>query len=572
MDFFTIQYIVYTAGLFISIACVVIAELQKPSQEQKLVLMMSMITALIMLGYWGTVQVRISNIHLLIYANKIQYLGACSSYFIMLLLYLRYYRLRMPSVVYWSLFTLTLALLVITLTFDHTRLFYKSFNIEYIAGQTVLLKNFGPMHTVFVLMVIGYSTAFTCLFIKRLIVSEHCRRKMIVLFYLIIMIPTFGYLFEKLFKLDVVKPGSFGLLITDSILLYLIIVKRFCDVGFLARSMIFNSLSDAVVILDNRNQLLECNTIAAKLFPFLEKLPAESKLKGLNIDFEIMFSPIFGRDDIFPVDRPINGRIYHPAIDKVFDNNHVMQGNILWLRDATDIIKREEILKETSHTLESMVTAKTQRILEMQDQMVLGFSTLVENRNQVTGQHIKRTSSYVSVIANELLREKKFSGTITGTWITTLRKVAPLHDIGKMSVPESILDKPGKLTSDEFSVMKKHTQAGARIIDYTMHDNVDPAYFHMAEEVANFHHERWDGSGYPEGLAGDAIPLAARIMSVADVFDALVSDRSYKPAYSFDQAFSTIVSESGKQFDPLVVTAFVQCRQVIFSIYSEYRD
>ncbi len=199
-------------------------------------------------------------------------------------------------------------------------------------------------------------------------------------------------------------------------------------------------------------------------------------------------------------------------------------------------------------------------IMDMQYKTIVGMANLIESRDGETGEHVKRTSAYAVMIANELMSKGIYADDITKDYMDNLWKAAPLHDIGKIVVSDSILQKPGKLTPEEFDKIKLHASEGGKIIDGTLEAIDDKEYLDMAHKVARYHHEKWDGSGYPEGLKGEEIPLCARIMAVADVFDALISKRCYKEAMSVDKAYEIIKESSGSHFDPEVAKAFVGIR------------
>ena len=192
------------------------------------------------------------------------------------------------------------------------------------------------------------------------------------------------------------------------------------------------------------------------------------------------------------------------------------------------------------------------------------MAAVAETRDPETGGHIKRTQGYVKIIADRLKRDQRCLDILTDEYIDLLFASAPLHDIGKVGVPDAILLKPGKLTDDEFTVMKRHTEYGRHIIQSTTQRIQGDNFLYIAGEIAVSHHEKWDGSGYPLGLAGEQIPLAGRIMAVADVYDALISRRCYKPPMSHDQALGIMSEARGKHFDPVVFDAFVaECEAVI---------
>lgn len=212
------------------------------------------------------------------------------------------------------------------------------------------------------------------------------------------------------------------------------------------------------------------------------------------------------------------------------------------------------------------VQQKSQTISRMQDRLIAVLADMVESRDQYTGNHIWNTAAYVRIILEELRRENLFTDVLTDEYISDVLHSAPLHDVGKIHVSDTLLNKPGKLTEEEFSKMKEHTLAGREIISQATSVAADSTYLKEAQNLATYHHERWDGSGYPFGLKGEDIPLSARIMAVADVFDALVSKRSYKDGFPVDKALRIIREGSGTHFDPRIVEAFMKVEQEARSI------
>ncbi|MGN0963418.1 MAG: HD-GYP domain-containing protein [Clostridia bacterium] len=204
------------------------------------------------------------------------------------------------------------------------------------------------------------------------------------------------------------------------------------------------------------------------------------------------------------------------------------------------------------------------------NEMIMGFATLVENKDGNTGGHIRRSSAYASLIAENLRKNKKYRNVITKDFLNNLVQSAPMHDIGKIGISDAILQKPGKLTSEEYEQMKEHSVIGGRIIEDTFGHLLNTEYENMAYQVALYHHEKWNGRGYPEGLSGTDIPLCARIMAVADVFDAVSTKRCYKEAMPLEECYGIILSGCGVDFDPDVVDAFMSDRDKIEKIY--YRE
>jgi len=217
--------------------------------------------------------------------------------------------------------------------------------------------------------------------------------------------------------------------------------------------------------------------------------------------------------------------------------------------------------------LEDQVNQKTEKLITLQNHIIVSLSNLVENRDQDTGKHILRTSAYAALIATKALKEELYPDVITEDFIDLIKKAAPMHDIGKIVVPDYVLKKPGKLTEDEFELMKKHTLEGERIIIDVIGISEDTEYVQTAIDVAVSHHERWDGTGYPHKLAAHNIPVSARIMAIADVFDALVSPRCYKEPFPLEKAFNIIQEESGTHFDPDLVRIFLENKNEVIQIF-----
>lgn len=215
-------------------------------------------------------------------------------------------------------------------------------------------------------------------------------------------------------------------------------------------------------------------------------------------------------------------------------------------------------LKNQNAYLEVELARRMSETLAVQDVSIHALAHLAEIRDPETGNHLRRTQGYVRALAEQLVDHPRFADFLTPHAIDLLVKSAPLHDIGKVGIPDHILLKPGKLTPEEWEIMKTHAKLGRDAIEQAERDVDRPLEFlAMAKDIAHYHHERWDGGGYPDGLAGDDIPIAARLMALADVFDALISQRVYKPPMSFDEAYEIIVAGRRTHFDPDVVDAFI---------------
>ncbi len=241
--------------------------------------------------------------------------------------------------------------------------------------------------------------------------------------------------------------------------------------------------------------------------------------------------------------------------------------NHLILQESKNILERQ------NEILEERVILRTSQLGELQDVAMVAMGALAESRDPETGNHIRRTQRYVKVLAKELANHEKYKDFLTPENITSLYKSAPLHDIGKVGIEDSILLKPGKLTDDEFEEMKKHTVYGRDAIA-SAEKSIDSAdnFLVFAKEIAYSHQEKWDGSGYPEGLSGEDIPISARLMAVADVYDALISKRVYKPPFSHEKAVEIIADSSGSHFEPILVDCFLVVADEFRSIALSFAD
>ncbi|MBM6551735.1 response regulator [Marinomonas ostreistagni] len=242
--------------------------------------------------------------------------------------------------------------------------------------------------------------------------------------------------------------------------------------------------------------------------------------------------------------------------------------NILALQDA------QRALLEQNEQLEETVAQRTKEVHLTQNVTIHALASLAETRDNETGNHIRRTQFYVKLLAEELLRQGHYLDQLNAKNIDLLFRSAPLHDIGKVGIPDKILLKPGRLTPEEFEIMKDHAPLGAQALIAAEQEvgEKESSFLRFARDIAEAHHEKWDGTGYPKGLKGEDIPLSGRIMALADVYDALISERIYKPAFPHEKAKSIILEGNGSHFDPKIVAAFISVEQGFIDTAKKYQD
>ena len=234
------------------------------------------------------------------------------------------------------------------------------------------------------------------------------------------------------------------------------------------------------------------------------------------------------------------------------------------------LISRVKRILENKHyqdDLEEMVSSQVETITRIQNEVITGIANLIESRDGSTGLHVKNTQNYVRVLTKELRKRGMYPDILDQEYETNTIKASVLHDIGKIKIPDAILQKPGRLDDEEFVIMKTHAALGGEIIEKIISNVEDEKYVEIAGQIARSHHERWDGKGYPDGMAGEDIPLCARIMAVADVFDALYQERCYKPPIRpISKVFDILEENSGTQFDPNIMKVFLELKKEIEEI------
>ncbi len=243
------------------------------------------------------------------------------------------------------------------------------------------------------------------------------------------------------------------------------------------------------------------------------------------------------------------------------------------VRNHLTLKAHADFLRDQNEFLEQEVRERTREVVAIQDVTILAMASMAETRDSETGNHIRRTQFYVKALAERLKDHPRFSAVLTDSYINLLFKSAPLHDIGKVGIPDRILLKPGKFEPHEFEIMKTHTTLGRAAIEHAERSLGTPmAFLSIAKEIAYSHQEKWDGSGYPEGLAGEAIPVSARLMAVADVYDALISRRVYKDGMPHEKAVQIIIDGKGKHFDPDMIDAFIGLQEEFRAIAARFHD
>ena len=546
-------------------------------------------------------------------SNCIKYLAGC---YLMLFMTFSILNLCDITVSKWLrilAFVINSILYCFVLTVGYQPYFYKEFSIRDSSAGIIVLKQYGPVHTFFYGVIVFYFLvgilAIVYSFIKKKQVSNY------ILFMLILpeILAVIGYFSNAVMKSELeLLPFAF----TFAQFAYLFIIKRMSLYNIsenVVESMVQTG-EIGFISVDNKMRFLGANETAKDIIPELRQLSIDEKVDSVegvkstvchwvehfikHEEDEDGFGNEFNRlKYVKKIEEPVlennhgtgnadskknktdllmkslftddfddfdGEKVYLVDVTYLHDGEKKCGYQIL-LNDDTSNQKYIELLDSYNDELEAEVDAKTKHILEMHNNLILSMATMVESRDNSTGGHIRRTSDVVKMLMNEIMQENIFG--LSDEFCKDIIKAAPMHDLGKISVRDDILRKKGRFEPDEYEEMKKHAAEGARIVHEILKDTDDESFKILAENVAHYHHERMDGSGYPEGLVGEEIPLEARIMAVADVYDALVSKRVYKEKFSFEKADSIMMESMGKHFDERLKPYYIKARPKLEAYY-----
>ena len=479
-----------------------------------------------------------------------------------------------PRWVRTTLFALCASVYVSVLTIGHMDLFYKEVSFSIKGGIPVLTREYGFMHTFFYLLTCVFLLAGIIAIIYSWLKKKDVPRRVLLL----LVIPDtvcvlFFFVWLKVFdsRVDLVP---LGYVISEFVFLLIAYRVNLYDVSNTVIDSYVQEQKVGYISFDFNFRYLGSNNIAKELVPELSNTavdetfgykPAERKIRHFLDSFKE--NP---ENNIFVYTVPDadgdtdRDRIYNVNANYLYDGTR-RRGYIVTFIDDTTNKKYIRLLDTYNEKLQTEVAEKTRHIVEMHDNLIMSLAMMVESRDNSTGGHIKRTSEGVRILVDEIGKEGLLP--LSQEFCRDVIKAAPMHDLGKIAVDDAILKKPGRFTDEEFEKMKRHAAEGARVIHEILLNTDDESFKIIAENVANYHHERWDGSGYPEGLKGCQIPIEARIMAIADVYDALVSRRVYKEAFDFEKADRIIMEGMGTQFDPGLQSAYEHARPRLEQFY-----
>ena len=508
-------------------------------------------------------------------ATQVIYIGGCFLQLFNVLCIFNLCKFNISKVVRSIMFGVCAVMYGFVLTLRSHKLFYKSYTVEQINGNFILVKEYGIVHTLFyVMLFILFLTGIVALVYAWFKKKEAPRRILMLLVFPDILC-VLSYFVSRILHVTTMEFVPAGFCIAEFVYLLIAYRVNLYDVGDTVIDSLEHKEAVGYVSFDFEYRYLGSNAVAKILVPELNDhavddrfgyKPSERKirhyLEGFKKDPKNNKYLYTIRDED---SNPDNDRYYDVEVSYLYDGNR-RRGYIVTFTDDTENKKYIKLLDNYNEDLKNEVEDKTKHIVQMHDNLIMSLAMMVESRDNSTGGHIKRTSEGVRILIDEITKEGTLK--LDPEFCKDVIKAAPMHDLGKIAVDDAILRKPGRFEPEEFEKMKAHAAEGAKVIHEILLNTDDENFKVIAENVAHYHHERYDGSGYPEGIKGEDIPLEARIMAIADVYDALVSKRVYKDAFSFEKADSIIMEGMGTQFDPKLKAAYVNARPRLEAYYS----
>ena len=561
--------IIYLVATFISLFELIIFYETSPLNLNKNFLLLYVTTLISNFGY--SLLVFTTTLEAALIGNVFSYFGSICTIFFMFYVIIEMCGKKMPLPLGFLLFGYSIAVTVMVATTEMNHFFYKEVALSKLYGLTIIKTKNGPGMFLYLAYLAIINISAIIIILVTLLQRKKASKR--VLFSLLGMI-VFG-------TLAYVIPVSLGVKFNLMPFTYIILQTYFLRFAFKANSydLVANLMNVykqrggyGYIAFDHKKRLLGYDDFATEVFPQLKEIRLDSMIPDICTS---MIEKLHYNDESWNWNENCNKDFKILNQDKAFictihpmTSRMKRTGFLLELRDDTEQQNYIKSISDFNKELSRMVREKTTQVTSMQESIIRGMAIMVESRDNSTGGHVARTSDSIRIFAQELLKHKNEIPEITQEFCDLLIKAAPMHDLGKIAVDDSILRKPGRYEPEEYEKMKIHAEKGAVIVQEVLRESTDKDFERIAENVAHYHHERWNGEGYPDHLKGEEIPLEARIMALADVFDALVSQRCYKSAMGFDEAFELIQQDLGKHFDPIIGKLFILCRPQIEKYYN----
>ncbi len=559
---------VYLIAVFISLATLIVFYEINAGKINKNYLMMFLTTLISNFGY--AMSVYSDTLEAAMSGNLVSYIGSIFTILFMLIVVVDMCGKRFYLPLRFGLLAYAIVMSFMIATTKDSNLFFKMPELEKYFGLTIIAYKTGPAMYFYIAYLAAINIAAMSVVVHSIFRKKKVSKRTLFTLLLMLVFGTLTYIIPLSLKVKLNLMPYTYILMEIFFILFSIRANTY-DLQLNLMNVYKSRGGYGYIAFDNKGRFLSSDDFALMLFPELNDVPVDSQIPSSCADL-IHFLHYNDRNwkwnehcnQDFKI--TCNDKSAICTIHQISTKGNRL-GYLFELRDDTEQQNYIKGINLHNEELKKLIEEKTQQVIVMQESIIKGMATMVESRDNSTGGHILRTSDCIKIFADELLKHPELTS-CTPSFCSNVIKAAPMHDLGKIAVDDSILRKPGRFTEEEYSKMKNHAAKGAVIVAKVLDEIEDVEFKNIAINVAHYHHEKWDGSGYPEHLKGTEIPLEARIMALADVFDALVSKRCYKEAKSFDEAFEIIEHDLGHHFDPEIGKIFLQCRPQLESYYS----
>lgn len=502
-------------------------------------------------------------------AVKTSYAGSAFLPFFLFCAILQVCHVRFQQMYQLVLFLLSFAIFGLVCTIGYNDIYYKGFQYTIASGVgNYTVESYGWGHDIFNIMLAIYLVANVSIIVHTFFKKKNVSYKSLFALAMIETSSIASFLIARVMENDMlIMPAVY---VFDQVLLLYICerVKHYDISESVLRSLEAGN-SNGYASISANEKFLGGNDIAYSHFPELRECRVDHTLpqKPGIVQFFKEWANEIRQGNIVTEKEFDAGDRHFKCTAKKAGLTSKNYATLFKIEEDTEYHRYVQMLGNDNSRLQQLAQTNATQIHAIQEQMIVNMASMVESRDSNTGGHIKRTSKVVAILAEEMQRDPNFI--LPKKFYEALIIAAPMHDIGKIAIDDMILRKPGRFTPEEFEVMKSHAAKGAVIVENLLSTMEEPYLVQIARNVAHYHHERYDGSGYPHGLSGELIPFEARVMAVADVYDALVSRRCYKERMDFSEANDIIMNSMGTHFDPRLKKSFINCREKLEAYYRQ---
>ena len=506
------------------------------------------------------------NLDVALWANKFLYVGGCFAPLLTVFVLARLCGNEIPKPIKAFLIGYATLIMGLVFTIGKTDIYYKTVELGHTNGYSYLIKSYGPLHILYPIMLLLYAVVMVVYLVYAIKKRTQLSFRLVLTLCVCCFAIIFMYIFERIIGSNI-SFLSVGYLFGIALLINYFERVNIYDMSTNIISAVEKMNEYGYVVFDDKCRYISANDYLKKLYPEINHLKVDCEVPEEDNAFYnevIQFLYQCYKEGSGKKTITVQGRYYEMELRMIGYGKKPCVGYLIEFIDRT-------MEMQYSVSLEREVERQTEHIVHIKDMMVLGMADMVESRDTYTGGHIKRTSAVVKTFSEKL---EQYCGEFgfDEAFLKCVAKAAPMHDLGKIAIDDKILRKPGKYTDEEFAIMKTHAAQGAKTVENILRGVEDDDFVKIAENVAHYHHEKWNGYGYPGGLKGEEIPIEARIMALADVFDALVTKRCYKEAFTYDKAFKIIEESLGQHFDPKLGKIFMSCRPELEDLYNIFLE